>query len=251
MADKAKTVPSATKAPPVPESVLKAKKRRALLAERAKKHAKLDIKRRLTKRRAIFKRAEQYLTQHINAQKAEINQRRAAKRSGNFFVPAEPKLALVIRIRGINQIAPKPKKILQLLRLRQINNAVFVRLTGATSEMLRLVEPYVVYGYPNLKTVRALVYKRGYAKHRGNRLPISDNSVIEKLLGKTGIISVEDLIHEIHTVGPNFKAANSSLWTFKLNPPRGGWKSITTGYSEGGDFGNREEKINKLVQSML
>ncbi len=42
---------------------------------------------------------------------------------------------------------PKPRKVLQLLRLRQINNATFVRLTAATVAMLRLVEPYVVYGY--------------------------------------------------------------------------------------------------------
>ena len=28
--------------------------------------------------------------------------------------------------------------------------------------MLRLVDPYIAYGYPNLKSVRELVYKRGY-----------------------------------------------------------------------------------------
>lgn len=36
---------------------------------------------------------------------------------------------------------------------------------------------------------------------RGQRLPISDNSVIEQSLGKHGIMCVEDLIHEIYTVG--------------------------------------------------
>ena len=29
-----------------------------------------------------------------------------ARRAGNFFVPAEPKLAFVIRIRGINDLSP-------------------------------------------------------------------------------------------------------------------------------------------------
>ncbi len=33
-----------------------------------------------------------------------------------------------IRIRGINDVAPKTKKILQLLRLRQINTGVFLRV---------------------------------------------------------------------------------------------------------------------------
>lgn len=48
---------------------------------------------------------------------------------------------------SINEIAPKPRKILQLLRLLQINNGVFVKVTKATEQMLRLVEPYVTYGY--------------------------------------------------------------------------------------------------------
>jgi ribosomal protein L30/L7E len=48
---------------------------------------------------------------------------------------------------SINEIAPKPRKILQLLRLIQINSGVFVRVTKATQQMLRLVEPYVTYGY--------------------------------------------------------------------------------------------------------
>jgi ribosomal protein L30/L7E len=51
-----------------------------------------------------------------------------AKATGNFYVPAEAKVAFVIRIRGINGVDPKTRKILQLLRLRQINNGVFVRL---------------------------------------------------------------------------------------------------------------------------
>ena len=71
---------------------------------------------------------------------------------------------LVVRIRGIIGVSPKVRKILQLLRLRQINNSVFVKLNAATVKMLRLVEPYVAYGYPNLKTVRELVYKRGFGK---------------------------------------------------------------------------------------
>ena len=41
-----------------------------------------------------------------------------------------------IRIRGINDMHPKTRKILQLLRLRQIHNGVFVRV-GHTAMPLR------------------------------------------------------------------------------------------------------------------
>jgi large subunit ribosomal protein L7e len=177
--------------------------------------------------------------------------RREAKASGSFFVPSEPKLAFVIRIKGINKVSPKPRKILQLLRLYQINSGVFVRLTSCTLKMLKMVEPFIAFGEPNLKSVRELIYKRGFGKVNKQRIPITDNSVIEKELGKFGIICVEDLIHEIFTVGPHFKEASNFLWPFKLSNPNGGFseKKIKH-FVEGGDTGDREQYINKLIRQM-
>jgi len=148
-------------------------------------------------------------------------------------------------------LAPKPRKILQLLKLRQINNGVFVKLNGASLNMLKVVEPFITLGYPNLKSVRELVYKRGYGKVDKRRVPITDNDIIEKSLGKFGIQCVEDLIHEIYTVGPHFKQANKFLWTFKLNTPKGGWADIKRHFNEAGDVGNREGKINALLRKMV
>lgn len=158
-----------------------------------------------------------------------------------------------MRIKGINKIAPKPRKVLQLLRLNQINTATFVKVTKATTELLKLVEPYVAYGYPSLATIRKLVYKRGYAKVNKQRIPIYDNAVIEESLGKYGIVSVEDLIHEIYTVGPNFKQANNFLWPFKLSNPHGGWgvRRKFQHFIQGGSTGNREDLINALVKKMI
>jgi 60S ribosomal protein uL30 len=96
-----------------------------------------------------------------------------------------------------------------------------------------------------------MIYKRGYAKIKGKRTPITDNSLIEQNLGGLGFLCIEDLIHEIYTVGSKFKAVNKFFWPFKLNPPRGGFNRVLTHYVEGGDFGNREDKINALVQRMI
>lgn len=87
------------------------------------------------------------MKEYLNKEKEEIRLKRAARAAGNFYVPSQAKVYFVVRIRGINEIAPKPRKILQLLRLLQINNGVFVKVTKATEQMLRLVEPYVTYGY--------------------------------------------------------------------------------------------------------
>jgi len=78
----------------------------------------------------------------------------------------------------------------------------------------------------------------------------NDSTGIEKNLGKFGIVCTEDLIHELYTTGPHFKQANKFLWPFKLSSPRGGFRKIRTHFIEGGDAGNREDKINDLVQRM-
>merc|ERR1712044_9432 len=154
------------------------------------------------KRREIFKRAEKYIKEYRIQEREEIRLSREARKHGNFYVPPEPKVAFVVRIRGINGIHPKPRKVMQLFRLLQINNGTFVKLNKATLHMLRIAEPYITWGYPNLKSVRELIYKRGYGKVEGKRIPLTDNAVIERVLGKSGIICMEDLIHEIYTVGP-------------------------------------------------
>ena len=107
------------------------------------------------------------------------------------------------------------------------------------------------YSEPNLKSIRELVYKRGYGKVDKQRVPLSDNRVIEQTLGKHDILCVEDLVHEIATAGPNFKQASNFLWPFKLSNPNGGWRTRKfSHYIQGGDFGNREENINKLIRQM-
>jgi ribosomal protein L30/L7E len=75
--------------------------------------------------------------EYRDADRERIRLSREAKKSESFYVPGEPKLAFVVRIKGINKIDPKKRKTLQLLRLLQINNGVFIRLTKATLEMLK------------------------------------------------------------------------------------------------------------------
>jgi len=238
------------KLPGVPETLLKRRKTLEKV-KAARAAAKIKTKKNLKEKRGvIFTRAENYVKEYRSKERDEIRLRRMAKKLGNFYVPDQPKLAFVIRIRGVNQVSPKVKKALQLLRLRQINNGVFVKLNKSTLNMLRLVEPFISWGYPNLKTVRELIYKRGHGKVNHQRIPITDNQVIENTLGEQNIICVEDLIHEIFTVGSNFKKANNFLWPFKLSCPTGGMRKKTTHFVEGGDHGNREDFLNNLVRTM-
>ncbi|BFZ59721.1 60S ribosomal protein L7 [Saitoella coloradoensis] len=235
----------------VPETLLKKRKAQEKTAEERKAAQVEKKKAAKAKREVIFKRAEKYVKEYRDAEREQIRLARLAKKDGDFYVPAQSKVVFVVRIKGINKIAPKPRKVLQLLRLLQINNGVFVKLTKATSEMLQIVQPYITYGDVNLKSVRELVYKRGYGKINKQRIPLSDNALIEANLGSFGIISIEDLIHEIYTVGPNFKQASNFMWPFKLSNPNGGWKSRKfLHFIEGGDCGYRGDAINALIRQM-
>merc|ERR1712223_556647 len=239
------------KLPAVPETILKRRKRQQEhRAARAANVIKDRVARR-AKRVDIFKRAEKYVKEYRDAERDELRLTREAKKAGNFYVAAEPKLAFVMRIRGINQVAPKVRKVLQLFRLRQINNGVFIKLNKATINMLRICEPCITWGTPNLKSIRELIYKRGFIKVDGKRTPITSNDLFESTLGRHGIICVEDMIDEIATVGPNFKYVSNCLWPMKLNTPTGGWRKKTNHFVEGGDFGCREDKINALLRNMI
>merc|ERR1719420_1426912 len=124
-------------------------------------------------------------------------QRTEAKEQGTFFLEPEAKVALVIRVRGINRMSPKVRKVLRLLRLRQLHNGVLIKMNKATIGMLKLVEPYVAYGYPSVATIKKLVCKRGYLKVNRQRIPLTKNEQVVDLLGDIDIKSVGCIINEI------------------------------------------------------
>merc|ERR1712216_1094185 len=131
----------------------------AIAAARAAKMVE-DKKASKIERESILDKAAK---EYKDAAADVVDKRRQAKKEGNFYMEPEPKLMLVVRIKGINAVDPKTRKILQLMRLRKINSAVLMKVNSASINMLRLAGSYVTYGPPNLKTVRELVYKRGFA----------------------------------------------------------------------------------------
>lgn len=58
------------------------------------------FQRTLEKKRMIFNRAEKYVKEYRMKERDGIRMSRIAKKAGNFYVPAEAKLAFVMRIRG-------------------------------------------------------------------------------------------------------------------------------------------------------
>jgi 60S ribosomal protein uL30 len=93
---------------------------------------------------------------------------------------ANGKLLLVIRIRGVKDIAKQQKLILNKLGLRNVNTAVFVKVTQPVQALLKTVENYITWGEPSKKIISELIYKKAFGKVNGERVHIKSNELIEK-----------------------------------------------------------------------
>merc|ERR1719273_1378092 len=93
--------------------------REAALAEEKQKAVAAAKKGEGEKRVALCKRTEGYYKEYEEEKQTLINMRREAKMAGNFFLEPEAKLIFLVRIKGIMRMAPKPRKVMQLLRVKQ------------------------------------------------------------------------------------------------------------------------------------
>jgi large subunit ribosomal protein L7e len=241
----------APKAVPAPESAIKRagfKAQQTLTFKEAIAVSKAEKK---ALKKKAYVRGLKYSRQYKATAAKLVTQKRQAATHGSFVCEAKPKVALVIRIRGVSNVAPKQRKVLQLLRLRQLHNAIFVKINKPMQNMLRLVEPYIAYGYPSLKTVRAMIYKRAHLKINGQRIKVSDNKQIKDKFNCDELVCAEDLVNQVYTAGKQFRTVTNGMWPFKLAPPKGGMRQKRRHFIEGGDFGNRDTLINRFAQRMI
>nr|XP_055107961.1 60S ribosomal protein L7-like 1 [Symphalangus syndactylus] len=133
------------------------------------------------------------------------------------------------------------------LCLKKIFSGVFVKVTPRNLKMLCIVEPYVTWGFPNLKSVRELILKHRQAKVKNKTIPLTDNTVIEERLGKFDVICLEDLVHEIAFPGKHFQEISWFLRPFHLSVARHATKNRAGFLKEMGTPGYWGERINQLI----
>lgn len=137
-----------------------------------------------------------------------------------------------------------------------------------TIEKLMLVQNYCGWGSPTKKTLEEIIRKRGYLKKEAKRLPISDNVLVEELLGEKGIICLEDIIDAFWRCKSNevaFKAVIDVIWPIQLaslkeTSEKANTKHEATGRElkkkttvvhKGGYLGFMGEKINDFVAQLV
>ncbi|XP_018442796.2 60S ribosomal protein L7-1 [Raphanus sativus] len=235
----------------IPEVILKKRKNRDELAFIRKKQLELGNFGKKKKKVADIKRPEDFVLEFRAKEIDLIRMKQRVKRPRASPPPVKSNLVFIIRIQGKNDMHPKTKKVLNSMQLRSTFTGVFAKATDGLFQKLLKVQPYVTYGYPNGKSVKDLIFKKGYTIIEGNPVPLTDNNIIEQALGEHGIFCIEDIVNEIARVGDHFREVMRFLGPLKLNKPEAGVlhgkKQV---FSDGGDTGNREDKINDLIIKM-
>lgn len=162
------------------------------------------------------------------------------------------KVVFCIRMRDNVSMSGRVRTALWSLRLKNLYEGVFVEYNESNQKLLHLVEPWVLYGIPTAGLISDLITRRGHGKIGKQRIPLSDNTIIESVLGEeTGIICVEDLVHELANAGGSFQAASTFLWPFKLSAPKTRFEQQKLDDKNGKIYGDRGEEIDDFVKQML
>ncbi|MEM4295506.1 MAG: uL30 family ribosomal protein [Candidatus Anstonellales archaeon] len=138
-------------------------------------------------------------------------------------------LICAIRVRGIRNIKPKIRHTLEMLGLNKVNNAIIIKDNESLLKMLDVAKDYITYGPLNEENAIKLIEKV-YLKYRKNEANGRDaKTILQEFLNSK-----------------NYRFP----FTFRLRPPRKGYKSIKRPFSMGGALGKRAE-IDSLVSRMF
>lgn len=258
MADKIKEVEVA---------VLKKRKRTEVSqARQFRNQVKQAVKRKKGSSKLVFTRAEKFVKKEMKIRRDKRRLLQNRKNIVEVSKPDEdvekqdtsPPLAFVVRLANIKiPMASASKQALKSLRLDFKNQGTFILMTPEVKKALKIAEAYITWGEPSLRTVRDLLFKRGFLKGSsasGKPIPLMDNTLIEKHLGQHGVICIEDVVHELYSRGPHFHDVNAFVGKFTLSDPAREEKEEKKKFfhvDAGGSYGYRGDKINALVQTMI
>lgn len=222
---------------------------------RAEERAKKQSEKKTSKK---FIRAESIVARKLASKQEKVRVQRVAKYDKLHLKEfadnsKDERLLFVFRITKphMGEIPLRARKVLDILRLKKVNQGVFVRLNAKVEPLLHLINPYVVVGTPSLATVRQLIQKHATVKvpitseedktvlkdetkpekeiegHDFKIIPLNDNNLIEERLGETGVICTEDIIFEIYKMGDAFLDCVKFLEPFTLRAPVSGWGPLS------------------------
>nr|XP_005008562.2 LOW QUALITY PROTEIN: 60S ribosomal protein L7-like 1 [Cavia porcellus] len=239
------------KIPLVPENLLKKRKAYQALKATQAKQALLAKKERKVKE-IRFKRLESFLRDSWRQRRDMVRVKRLEVKPRALEAPDKHSLAFVVRLQSINGVSLLVQNTIRKLRLKKLFSGVHILVwpVAVCQALAKAVLASASHRFPNLKSVRELILKRGQAKVKNKTFPLTDNTVIEEHLGKFGVICLEDLIHEIAFPGVHFMEISQFLRPFHLSVARHATKNRVGFLKEMGSPGYRGERINQLIRQL-
>lgn len=179
-------------------------------------------------------------------------------------------ILLIIRIHRKKNVPKKMLYKLNKLRLFRAWDAVIIRNEAYLKSILIDLLPYITFGIPTKEVIRDLVLKRGRLidennnNDKDNRCAIKSNVIVEKILGKYGVICIEDIIHILST-DPNenndkhetlsgeeiFDGVANAINPFGLNKINVPMKGLKTPFNKCGYWGFRGTFINTFAEKLI
>lgn len=200
-------------------SILAHRKKRQTEENSHKRVKQLNRAFKLRKKPRGFIKAEAFVNQFRKAERDTHRMKRTMASKTLFKVQDadSQNLLVVFRHRAHKIASDITMKMLNSLQLGQLFNVALLKNNEETVALLKLVEPYVTWGYPNINAVRELIFKHGFLKIDSKKVAIDSNKLIEDHLGALGVICIEDIVHELFNVTENFDKIKEFLLPFKVN----------------------------------
>lgn len=220
------------KTPLISETLLKNRRSLDELAHRRSVTVGKQVKRKRVVRGEDIKikRPEQFLRENRIKEGSRKKMQRRARKAESRSKPAlggremQKTTGFAVRIHEGRHSAPEIKTALRGLGLNKKYDAVFVKLDESGITKLKPLDAYIAYGYVSKKSVEELVHRRAFVFNEGMKTALRDNVMVENRLGKKGMICLDDMSHEIFTIGNEYEAAKNLLCPFKLSAPVGGYE---------------------------
>jgi large subunit ribosomal protein L30 len=154
------------------------------------------------------------------------------------------KCIVAVKVRGEVSAQREARETNALLGLTHTNHAVIVDNRPAYLGMLQRAQSYVTWGEVSQEVLTAMIKQRG-------RL-LGNKKLTEEFAQKAGFKSLDDLAEAIFNCKAEFNKLDGISKTFRLRPPKKGYKGTTKkSFKAGGEAGYRGEAINNLVKRMV
>ena len=139
----------------------------------------------------------------------------------------------VVRVRGTVGVSPKIAKTLEIMNLRRANNLCLMPENETSYRMIKTVGDFATFGKIDDKTLEELIAKKAHPTKAGVKIDAKKTAAALK-------------------AGKSFKELEIKN-CFRMSPPQGGYErgGVKAPYKLGGALGDRKEKINELIISMI